>query len=81
VYSEDVYSGDNLEVHVEGTLVARPVDLMEAFKVLVAAHYVFDIPYNKKAHDTLTFLQKGILGIRDKTRISSSIRNLLNVIA
>ena len=83
-----VYSGDlcdmatcKFEVFVEGCLVAQPVDIMEAYEVLVSCYYVFDIPYHKKASCTMIFLQKGLLKLSDSTPMPASVRSLLNQVS
>ena len=81
VYSGDIYTTSKLEVFAEGNLIASPLDIMEAFEVLFCAHYVFNKEYNRKARDTLTFLQRGLFSILDKSKVSAIVRSLLNDIA
>ena len=71
----------SFEVYAEGCLVATPCDIMDAFETLVSAHYVFDIPYHKKAKCTLAFLQKGLFKLDAEGDTMQSVRSMINLIS
>jgi len=64
-------------VIVEGTEVCHTDNLSQAVCLLMAAHYVFNLEYNKKVVNTLSFLQKVILNVSDDTKTPSKVVRLV----
>eukprot|EP00111_Clytia_hemisphaerica_P004357 TCONS_00012456-protein len=53
----------SFDVKIEGQVVAQANNFMEAFAVMIATYYVFNLAYPKELECTLSFIQKYILDI------------------
>lgn len=61
----------------EKELVCTTDDFLQAVCVLMVAHYVFNMTYHPKLNNTLTFLQKVIMNIKDGNPNPKRLINLL----
>ena len=61
--SEDLATNGEYFISIEQKLVMESPNLTTALFNLVASHYVFNLSYQPKANDMLTFLQEKVMGI------------------
>ena len=79
-----VFRGDPLdsecsfELYCEGELLCHPIDIMQAFSLLLAAYYIFNVDYSKRCKYTLTFLQNHVMKINDAEPITAGLRTVIN---
>ena len=62
---------------IEKMVVAKAEDLLEAVVAWFASFYIFNIKFPKNSKYTLTFLQKGILKLKDKVKIPVKVFKLM----
>ena len=66
---------DNLySILVGNVIVAEARGFVQAFALLLGTFYVFNVEYPKKLEATLSFFQKFILGILNRTEVSYRAR-------
>lgn len=69
LYNGDLTHGDTeFRLLVDNEDVAQPLDLIQGVECLLASYYVLNIAYPPCSINTLTFLLKNIIGLRDKTQ-------------
>ena len=79
-----IYKGDPLlksatfELHAEGELLCIPIDIIEAFTLLLSSYFLFNISYHKRCNGLLTFLQKYVLKLDDKLPLTAGVRAMFN---
>ena len=73
-----IFAGDvDFSVMVEETLILTTSDLYNAMYCMFACYYVFHLHYPKDLQDTLTFMQRALLGCGDKVKLSSKVVKLV----
>jgi len=65
------------DVVVESEIIAHCDNFLDAFIVLLACYYVFNLAYPKKLEGTLTFVQKFLLKIGDSTKTLPRVAGLI----
>ena len=68
----------SFEMYGEGELLIHPIEIMQAFSLLLAAYYIFNVDYSKRCKYTLTFLQKHVMKINDEEPITAGLRTVIN---
>ena len=64
-------------VVVDNERVCETNDILLAYKVLFATHYVFNLAYKKEIDATMTFIQKGLLNVQDNCAFNRKVSNFL----
>ena len=70
-------NSSNISVVVEDTVVCVVNDFINAFAVLIATHYVFNLAYASKLEGTYCTIQKLLLELVDNTRVPNKVLNLI----
>ena len=75
---ENVFIGECevFEIVVDNRMVARTNDFFQAFSVMMASYYVFNLEYPNTLVETL--IQRYILGISDSTK---TLQRVLTIVA
>ena len=68
----------SFDIVVEEQIVAQSNSFLEAFAVMLATYYVFNLAYPKELECTLSFIQKYILDIGDTTKTAARVSGLIN---
>ncbi|XP_018019309.1 uncharacterized protein LOC108675793 [Hyalella azteca] len=55
-------------IFVEKMMICQVSSIIEGFSTWFASFYVFDMSYPKYAKKTLCFIQRGLLGLKDKSK-------------
>lgn len=61
----------------EGETICTVKNVLDAYSILFAVHYVFNLAYPKKVKNTFMFLQKVVLNITDNTSKSTKMIRVL----
>ena len=72
-----VLKGDSFAVVVEDCHIAFTRDLIHAFGIMIALHYVFNLSYAAPTQATLVFIQKLILDLAEHYRAHTKVLNLI----
>ena len=70
---------DKFFVAVEQELVVKCARISTAILLLLSMHYIFNIEYNVKVHDVLTFFQEYMLGLGSESRKSAAYLNFTHI--
>ena len=73
----EVLNGDSFAVMVEDCHIACTPDLIHAFGIMIALHYVFNLSYAAPTQATMVFTQKLILNLADNYRAPTKVLNLI----
>lgn len=67
----------SFRLYMENVCIARTKSLLDAFQLLLAAFYVFNVAYPSKGSRTLTFMQKAVLNIQDSEKRDPKVADLI----
>jgi hypothetical protein len=79
-----VMSGDDpiecsdYTIYVDGVVVCKTSSFLKSFKLVFASFYIFHVAYPKEIMNLLTFVQKIILNMSDKTAKRAKVMSLLS---
>ena len=73
----EVLNGDSFGVMVEDCHIACTPDLIHAFGILIALHYVFNLSYAALTQATMVLIQKLILNSADNYKVPTKVLNLI----
>ena len=73
----EVLNGDSFAVMVEDCHITCTPDLIHAFGLMIALHYVFNLSYAAPTQATMVFIQKLILNLADNYRAPTKVLNLI----
>lgn len=71
---------DRYGIWMEGNELCTAGDMVEAVAVWFSTFYIFNIHFPIYAKNTLTFIQKVLLKLNDKVKMSSKVFNLMKSI-
>lgn len=75
---KDILCDDvTFDVTAEGRSICKSSDFIHSFIVMFASYYVFNLVYNKKLDGTLSFIQKCILNIGDRSKTKPKVLALI----
>lgn len=69
-------SSRTASVSADGVLIGSTYGIVNSIMLWFATFYVFNMSFPKESKQTLTFIQKVILGLKDKLKIPSKIFTL-----
>ena len=64
-------------VKVEKITMCRCVDFVDAFAVMIALHYIFNVTYTKKIEATMICVQRLLLETHDNQKIPPKVLSLI----
>ncbi len=73
----DVYKSKNFAIYADGIKIMSVKSVKNAFMILIACFFVFNIAYPKKMIRTLTFLQKVMLNLQDSIKTPNPVVTLI----
>ena len=77
-----MYTGDFVNaafrVYVDNVEITTTTNFITAYKVMFAAYYVFNLGYPKNRAATMTYIQKAIINIQDKTAVIRKVSSFTN---
>jgi hypothetical protein len=64
-------------IYVDGGIICKSEGVLESFAVWFAVFYVFNIRFSKHDRHTLVFIQKGLLKLKDSSKMPSRVFQLI----
>lgn len=76
-YKGEIMEESEFRVQAEGVVVGTTESMLDAFCLLLATYFVFNIVYPSILEGTLTFIKKCVVGHSDKVKIPFKVTTLL----
>ena len=78
IYEKVLQKDVCFKIYIEKVLIAEVQDFVKAVRILIAAHYVFNVAFSKKLHITYCFTQKYLMEIQDNRNCPTKVLNLMS---